>query len=74
VNECLPAPGFVHTQVDEVRRAPLDRDPQSKVVNRMTSHRKIPCRATAALGSNKNPDVFLFLAIFPDPQSLVDDE
>jgi len=36
----------------------------------MTSHRKIPCRGTAALGSNKNPDVFLFLAIVSHPQSL----
>jgi hypothetical protein len=35
----------------------------------MTSHRKILCRGTAALGSNKNPDVFLFLAILSHPQS-----
>jgi hypothetical protein len=57
-----------------MRRAPLDHDLQSKVVNSMTSHRKIPCRGTVALGSNKNPDLFLFLAILSHPQSLVDDE
>jgi hypothetical protein len=39
----------------------------------MTSHRKIPRRRTAALGSNKNPDLLLLLAILFHPQSLVDD-
>jgi hypothetical protein len=40
----------------------------------MASHLKIHCRGTAALDANKNPDVFLFLAILSHPQSLVDDE
>ena len=44
----------------------------SKWKFRLTSHRKIPCRGTVALGSNKNPAAFLFLAILSHPQS--DDE
>lgn len=39
----------------------------------MTSHRKIPCRGKAVLGSNKNPDVFLFPAILPRPDTIVMD-
>ena len=44
----------------------------SKWKFRLTSHRKIQCRDTAALGLKKNQAVFLFLAILSHPQS--DDE